>query len=124
MGKHVNSSLVRQTEQELTSSESQLDKCFHPQFWGEILNLSEHFSEQRSKHGADYDLRFASVEPYLKEVVFNDEEEKLYVEVDYFSQYRFAFEDEDLGAEIRHNSVTFEMETTQPDPRFVIVRST
>ena len=57
----------------------ELQKCFTPEFWGELNNLGSHFRDQRKKHGADYRLTFSSVEPYLSEVIYSEEDRKLFV---------------------------------------------
>ncbi len=56
-----------------------LRPCFTPKFWEEIHELRQHFDEERGKHGDGYTLAFREVKPYLNEVIYNEEEKKLFV---------------------------------------------
>lgn len=116
---HVNTNLVSKSASEMND----LQKCFTNPFWEEIKSLGAHFSQEREKHGDDYQLQFERVEPYLNEVIYNEDEKKLFVEVEYFSRYRFKFEREENSEQMRFNTVTFEMEVDDAYPDFKISKS-
>jgi len=100
-----------------------LEPCFTPRFWEQIKKVGNHLEKDREEHGDEYKLEFSQVTPYLNEVIYNEEEQKLFVEVEYFSQYSFQFERPESAAETRFNTVLFEVNPSEDPPAFRIARS-
>ncbi|CAD7942159.1 unnamed protein product [Amoebophrya sp. A120] len=123
---HVNTNLVQLQGGEIAT----LEPCFTPSFWEQIKHVGDHLDQDRAEHGESYRLQFKQVTPYLNEVIYNEEEKKLFVEVEYFSRYSFQFEGPDSADETRFNTVLFEMELSDnptdgnaEGPAFRIARS-
>ncbi|CAD7937260.1 unnamed protein product [Amoebophrya sp. A25] len=114
---HVNTTLVREQDPVM------LKPCFTPAFWEQIKEVGSTLEQDRRDHGDSYELKFTEVTPYLNEVIYNDEEGKLLVEVEYFSQYSFRFEAPESARETRFNTVLFEASMKEKEPTFRISRS-
>lgn len=116
---YVNQSLVRDDKIQ------HMQPCFTTALWQDIIKLGSHFEQEREKHGEDYTLDFGEVDPYLSEVIYSEDDRKLFVEVEYFSQYKFRFEKQENQEEehFRYNTVMFELCADDPDPEFKIARS-